>query len=194
MKKYLFLTSVLCLLLTGCYSVFYYADFQKYAKSGFTVSNLSDFTGRSYVAIGDLTLETNKDLTYQAMLDQMVDKAKKIGANGLIGYDVKRYVTRYRSFLVASGVAVVFDKPLPIVPEKIQKNKNIRYDMAKALEDAKYKRIYLVIEKGGVVKEVYDPDTDKYLTFRQFVNKYGVETLSEIYRCLEEESKNPNHL
>lgn len=193
MKKYLFLTGVLCLLLSSCsYSVFYYADFQKYAKSGFTVSSLSDFTGRSYVAIGDLTLETNKDLTYQEMLDQMVDKAKKIGANGLIGYDAKRYVTRYSSFRVASGVAVVFDKPLSAVPEKIQKG--IRYDLAKALEDAKYKRIYLVVENGAVVKEVYDPDTEKYLTFRQFVSKYGAETLSEIYKYLEEESKNPNHL
>ena len=80
MKKYLLLTSVLCSLLTGCsyYSTFYYTDFQKYAKSGFTVSNLSDFTGRSYVAIGNLVLETNKKLNYQELLDQKVNKAKKL--------------------------------------------------------------------------------------------------------------------
>ena len=211
MKKYLLLTSVLCSLLTGCsyystYSTFYYTDFQKYAKSGFTVSNLSDFSGRSYVAIGNLVLKTNKKLNYQELLDQMVNKAKKIGANGLVGYNVEIYETKYSRYRVASGVAVVFDKPLPVVREKIRKN--VRYDIAKALEDVKYKRIYLVVKNGTVVEQVYDPDTKKYLTFQQFIDKYGEETLFEIYKSLENEEsnifqnllrieegvKNPNHL
>lgn len=135
-----------------------------------------------------------------------LNKAKKIGANGLVGYNVEIYKTKYSSYRVASGVAVVFDKPLPVVREKIRKN--VRYDIAKALEDAKYKRIYLVVKNGTVVEQVYDPDTKKYLTFGQFIDKYGEKTLFEIYKSLENEEsnifqnllrieegvKNPNHL
>ncbi|MBE6182376.1 MAG: hypothetical protein E7148_06760 [Rikenellaceae bacterium] len=131
----------------------------------------------------------------------------------MVGYNVEIYKTKYSSYRVASGVAVVFDKPLPVVDkplpvvrEKIRKN--VRYDIAKALEDAKYKRIYLVVKNGTVVEQVYDPDTKKYLTLQQFIDKYGEETLFEIYKSLENEEsnifqnllrieegvKNPNHL
>lgn len=126
MKKLLLLAAIAATLAGCSYEAFdrlYYTDFTRYANNGVFVSSISDYAGSSYVALGDIAVQSFdssgfdfKTADPQEMLDKVVVLAKKKGANGVIGYSA-RYSPggKERGYWYATGVAVHFES-MPVVP------------------------------------------------------------------------------
>ncbi len=130
MKKSLLLIAT-AVFSTACsfpaYEKLYYTDFTRYAHEDFFVSSLTEYTGNPYTALGNIVVEyyrgsgsgQQKPADSQDMLDRLVQAAKKVGANGIIGYSCSSIGIEYDpAKWIASGIAVHFDNP-PHIPNNL---------------------------------------------------------------------------
>ena len=135
MKKLLHL-AIIVIVQTGCtatayhqsYQKVYYTDYTRYMNDGFLVSALSNFTGYSYISLGNIAVEYKEtsvqtvsstfsfdDMTTQNMLDRLVASAKMYNANGIINVKIAYHPSTYRqSHWLATAEAVFFETMPPI--------------------------------------------------------------------------------
>lgn len=133
MKKILVITTIIVLAVfsTGCsvvpkYSqVTHFSDYRKYQEQGFTISPNS--SGFVYESIGEIEMKfvdgkrdgyTNPDNlysaggihyykhTYDVMVDEMVNKAKELGANALLNFSISPASGPGYVGYIATGFAV----------------------------------------------------------------------------------------
>lgn len=194
MKKLLiYLVSLIAL--NSCsiygYDTMYYTDFSRYLSNGFIVSPVTDFNGKPYNVLGELVLkhsEGNSNFkSEQDIIDTLVISAKKIGGNGIIGYNYQyipgsKYVAPYYLF---KGIVVSFEnisrnnKDSLILDIKEKEYKI--YDYEKAISITQEKNIALIgyTKKEGL-KVYFDPDINQYLLEKNFIEKYGYETIKKL--------------
>lgn len=171
------------------YTATYSIDFTRYMEEDFTVSSLADFTGRPYIALGNVIVEhyEGRDglghpidpVTIQKMVDLLVEKAIAMGANGVISVNVTAPIHQVSASWFASGVAVKFK-------DNVKENNSVifkKYDMQKAQSIAAKEKIALVaFAKKDGVRVYFDPDTNLYFYKNQFIRKYGHAVLEELIK------------
>lgn len=135
----------------------------------------------------------------QQVLDKMVAAAKQKGANGVIGYS-SHYTpgSKYsRGYWYASGVAVHFEAipTTPTIPipsaitisadqgNNIYLSEYIEYSDTQKAEIAEQTVIYLITNKMRFVEWTamngdlcFDITKKKYITYKEFDEKYGEDT------------------
>lgn len=196
MKKSLLLIAT-AVFSTACsfpaYEKLYYTDFTRYAHEDFFVSSLTEYTGNPYTALGNIVVEyyrgsgsgQQKPADSQDMLDRLVQAAKKVGANGIIGYSchlttASKYST---SKWIASGTAVHFDNP-PHIPDALPfDNKAVQVTTEDAKSFAQQTVDYLIANDikfiiwSAAAGELYfDLGLKKHIPQKEFDTKYGENT------------------
>ncbi len=172
------------------YEKLYYTDFTRYAHEDFFVSSLTEYTGNPYTALGNIAVEyytgsgagQQKPADSQNMLDRLVQAAKKVGANGIIGYSMSNKYDPKK--WIASGIAVHFDNPpympsnlvlvTPITPENTR-------DFAKETVDYLITNdIRFLIWPSANEEFYFDLDQNTHIPRKEFDTKYGEDVRNTI--------------
>lgn len=174
MKKLLLI--VICFVLVGCQygrTLFYATDYTQYNNHGFFVSPLENIEGYKYIPLSSILIEeSNPQERYvDIMLDKMVEYAKRQGANGLIGF--KFHTSSISSGKIsvpiwqATGIAIKFIGESPATGDMLK-----TYDFEAAKKLALERGVNLVTKyKDRCV--CYDPESESYLYFDVFLERYG---------------------
>lgn len=122
MKRFSAILSLCILLMSSCvvytpYITYHYFNYHRYIKDGMIVSPSFEYSGYKYIPLHRITVEIgingrDKNPSEELMVNELVERAKNKGANGVIGVDIKfqpASKSQPQPRFLASGLAVKFD-------------------------------------------------------------------------------------
>ena len=152
----------------------FHTNYTRFINSGFWVSPSDSYAGFQYTPIATLTVRHvcgyKKNGQYDLMstddlLDILVERARKLGANGLIGVKFEYYPNTQNSMPVwiANGIAVDFIGDNPAISHKFNIEKARQFLAAGH---------NLIVEREGITL-YFDPSNLDYVPEDEFVKKYN---------------------
>ena len=110
MKKILFLLAMI-VSLSSCAPYFYEQsisiNLKSFAGDDFSISPL-EYTGEKFEVIGLIYEEFGSHRTTEYMIERAIANTKKMGANGLMKFDMVKKQTKDQTYYVITGTAVKF--------------------------------------------------------------------------------------